>query len=480
MLSFMKDNGYVWESGLAGHYTYGPNGKKLKNNIENYLRDYYDDLGFNEVDTPLILKKEVWENSGHWNKFRDPLVYTYDNENDDPVPKVGRLDKLIECYYPNVIFEDLSIEEIRNYIDKINDSEAPYGFMYSYHLNKKPEKGEYIDTIDHVEYKDLMMKTYSGEQEAGLRPETATATFNNYKELFAFNHNQFPVKAYQIGKSFRNEISPRNNIIRGREFTQAEFQIFLPENIKNINVTDDYNDDEGLIVNVKRGTANQKENIWNLNIHSRYYHQIIFLNYKLFLELGIPQDKLRLRQHAENERAFYALDAWDLEICLSELGWTEIAGIHDRGTYDLRNEIFKKNRPHIIEIAIGIDRLLYSIIDTLYEKKDKDDGKSILKLPNSLAITQLAVLPLVSNNEDIMNISKNVFQNLKKTFRTIFLPKQSIGKRYLKCSEIGIPYCITIDYDTLQDNMVTIRFRDTEKQIRVEISELQTILSDLI
>ena len=218
----------------------------------------------------------------------------------------------------------------------------------------------------------------------------------------------------------------------------------------------------------------------NLNIHSRYYHQLIYLNYKLFLELGIPPEKLRLRQHAESERAFYALDAWDLEINLSELGWTEIAGIHDRGTYDLRNEKFKKNRPHIIEVAIGVDRLLYSIIDTLYDKKDKEDGKSILKLPHSLAITQVAVLPLVSNNEDIINVSQRIYQNLKKAFRTIYLPKQSIGKRYLKCAELGLPYCITIDYDTLQNNTVTVRFRDTENQMRVNVDELQTFLTDLI
>ena len=147
----MKDNGYVWESGLAGHYTYGPNGKKLKNNIENYLREYYDNLGFNEIDTPLILKKEVWENSGHWNKFRDPLVYCYSDNNPEKIT-INRLDKLIEIYRPDLVFEDLSIDQIRNIIDVINDHNIRIGSRVSYHLNKRTgDNQDYIETIDHVE-----------------------------------------------------------------------------------------------------------------------------------------------------------------------------------------------------------------------------------------------------------------------------------------------------------------------------------------
>ena len=202
MNSFLKHNGYVWESGLSGHYTYGPMGKALKNKIENYIRMLFRNNGFNEIDTPLILKKEVWETSGHWDKFRDPVISTKSG-------KCYRIDKLFEKEYPKVIYSELSSVEILKMLDELNATRKDDPFVV------KKE----------IEERNLMMTTQSGSNVAGLRPETATATFNNFTDMFQYNKGVYPVKFFQIGKSFRNEISPKNGIIRGREFTQAEFQI---------------------------------------------------------------------------------------------------------------------------------------------------------------------------------------------------------------------------------------------------------------
>ena len=181
-----------------------------------------------------------------------------------------------------------------------------------------------------------------------------------------------------------------------------------------------------------------------------------------------------MRQHDENEKAFYAIDAWDIEVNLNELGWTEIAGLHDRGTYDLRNSKLKGK--HVLEISIGIDRLLYSILDSLYETKQIQEGKPILKIPYCLATIQVSVLPLM-NKTNLHDKATEVYQMLKNKFKCEFNNTGSIGKRYLKNAIKGIPYSVTIDYETLEDVSVTVRDRDTEQQDRVKIVDLTEYLS---
>ncbi len=458
MQTFLKENGYVWESGIAGHYTYGPFGKSLKNNIENFIRRIFEKESFIEIESPIILHKNVWLNSGHWDKFRDPMIKTQDG-------RLLRLDHLIEKYFPN-----------ENY-SKLNNRQV-YQLLIIYNTQICKEEVDkiaipYLEEHFEIEFRDLMMKSYSGNNEVGLRPETATATFNNFLDLYNFCNNQLPICVYQIGKSFRNEISPRHGIIRGREFTQAEFQIILKESQK-------YNRSiSSLITNINTINETLSAIDWLslYGLEKSEYGYYILLTYEIFLKLGIPMDKIRLRQHDENERAFYALDAWDIEVNLNDLGWTEIAGLHDRGSYDLRNCKFKSKTPHIIEIAIGIDRLFYSILDSLYEKHEIKEGKPILKIPYNLASVQVSVLPLVKNNKEIVNKSNMIYDSLKYKFKCETNKNGYIGTRYLKNAIKGIPYSITIDYETLKDESVTIRDRDTEEQERIMIKDLIDYLS---
>lgn len=452
MQNFLKEYDYIWNTGMEGHYTYGFNGKLLKNNLENYLRHFFCD--FNEIETPLILEKNILINSGHWGKFRDPIIYTKNG-------KSLRLDHLIEKYHPSISFSSLNINKIIELLKEI-----------------KLDEDQLImpDTISGISYRDLMMKTMSGNRECGLRPETATATYNNFADMLKLDKsNKLPIKVFQIGKSFRNEISPRNGILRSREFTQAEFQIILLGGDKK-NVKPYLSE----FFKVNFPSWKDLDNIELNNCILRLCDFIISLN--------IPPEKIRLRQHENDERAFYALDAWDLEIYLADYGWTEIAGIHDRGSHDLKNiEIEIKieidglrETPHIIEIAIGVDRLIYAILDTLYYHSENDKKKSILKLPHFLSPIKLAILPLVKNSEKIIELAESIYDQLKLRFKCIYMEKQSIGKRYLKSAILGIPYAITIDFDSLNDNMVTIRDRDTESQNRISIDNLKKDLELLL
>jgi glycyl-tRNA synthetase len=455
MYGFLKDQHYIWDSGLSGHVVYAPKGKNLRNKLEEYLRYVLRQQLFDEIESPLIYKKEVWQKSGHWERFQDPIVWTQNK-------KCFRLDKLLEEIF-NVKFEKLSWEEVTGLLIQINTKQ----------FIKDP-----IIIKTEVEWKSLMMKTMSSHQEVGLRPETATATYQNFEDNFYFKSKQYPIKVFQIGKSFRNEIATRHNLIRGREFTQLEAQIILPNEMKKDNLIDvdvtgilniNLNDDMELI------TLSWDQFKEKCNLDGTYF-QMLFLIYQLFLRLGLKPESLRLRQHMDNEKAFYALDAWDLEINLKEIGWTEIAGLHDRGQYDLEKVITgklkKKGIPHVLEMAIGIDRLFYSILDNLFEKKDVQEGKSMLTIPYFLAPVQISVLPLVKNLPELCVMGKDVYHRIRQYFVTEYDDRGGIGKRYLKNAIKGVPYSLTVDHDSLINNDVTVRDRNTEEQVRVKIDSL--------
>lgn len=464
MYSFLKDQGYVWDSSLSGHTVYAPKGKNLKNKLEQYIRYILQREDVLEIESPLIYRKEVWELSGHWTKFQDPIIWTNDG-------KCYRLDKLIETY-ANVKFESISEwKHVQDILKEINVSDPIF-------------MKDSLCIKDEIEWKSLMMKTMSSHNEVGLRPETATATYQNFEDCYMFNNKQYPVKVFQVGKSFRNEIATRHNLIRGREFTQLETQIILPSDMKTVNIL------KHIIINMEQEIQifDNKCNIslitWQkmlelFKLESSYF-ELLYLTYQIFNNLGLKSESIRLRQHMDNEKAFYALDAWDIEVNLKDLGWTEIAGIHDRGEYDLdkilNNKWKKKGIPHILEMAIGIDRLLYCILDNLFEEKDVLEGKSMLKIPYFLAPIQVSVLPLVKNKEEICSMSKQIYDNLKSYFVTEYNDSGGIGKRYLKNAIKGVPYCITIDYDSLEKNDVTVRDRNTEEQVRVKVDELVSYL----
>lgn len=458
MYSFLKDQGYIFDSGLSGHVVYGPKGKNLKNKLENYLRYMLQQKSFMEIESPLIYKKEVWESSGHWDKFQDPIIYTQSK-------KCFRLDKLIE-EHTDKKFETLKDwNEIKAILEHINTNVPVF---------KKDE----LVILDGIEYKSLMMKTMSSHNEAGLRPETATATYQNFEDCFYLTGKTYPVKIFQLGKSFRNEIATRHNLIRGREFTQLESQIILPAEQKDSPVWEQ-TEDMSVSVQLDSGEMTWQEFQDKFKLPQSYF-QLLQLTYRLFMKLDLKPSNVRLRRHLDDEKAFYALDAWDIEVNMKDIGWTEVAGIHDRGCYDLEKvltgKLKKKGIPHILEMAIGIDRLIYSILDNLFEKKEVQDGKSMLTIPYFLAPVQISVLPLVKNKEEICEMAKKVHQMVKPHFVTEYDDKGGIGKRYLKNAIKGVPYCLTVDFDSLENNDVTVRDRNTEEQVRVKVDNLVNYL----
>jgi glycyl-tRNA synthetase len=361
-----------------------------------------------------------------------------------------RLDKLLEdCIDENFDFTKVNNDNVNEWIDKLNE--------------KTIFKDDPLVSNGKIQYKSLMMKTISGDAEVGLRPETATATYADMSNIRVYANGK-PIRVFQIGKSFRNEISPKNLILRGREFTQAEAHIVMDaEELEAYNIDGHFNDFKVNVINDSDFTTEKP--ISELGITTKLYAWLVWKGLSIIKSLGIDFSNVRLRRHREDERAFYAKDAWDIEIKLNGLGWTEIVGIHHRGTYDLRYE--KKNEA-ILELAMGIDRLFYAMMDTYYEKKDKSVGKTMLRIPYKLASIQVSVLPLMKNKPDLVSKANEWFKHMKKLgFNVEYDEKSAIGKRYLRNNLKGIPYSITIDFTTLEDDTVTLRDRDTENQVRV-------------
>ena len=481
--SFLQQQGFVWGpapeiyGGLAGFYTYGPNGASLKRKVENRIREVFARYAVMEVEVPTILPKEVWEASGHLENFTDPLIK---DEHDN----IWRADNLIEDYYREHDINTpvpVNAEEIKRVIKEHNIT-SPNG----------------AKLVGEVTAHNLMMKTTIGtDQEAYNRPETATATylpFLRYKDYF---RKKLPFGVFQIGKAYRNEISPRQHLVRMREFTQAEAQIFIDPAHKNDyehykKIKDEqlpilsWSDQEAgkQPVDMSVSDAREKE-----LFGSDAYAFTVHLAYELFTSFGIPKEHIRLRQHGDEEKAFYATDAWDVEINVPTFGWIEACGVHDRGDYDLTQHakhsgqeqtIFvqehkKHITPHVLEIAFGVDRPVYALLDIFYEEKDEEQGKTTFKLPYDLAPIDVTVLPL---HKKLTEKAKEVYSLLQQEgFITNYDESGSIGKRYLRASMVGTPYCVTIDFETVEeDEKVTVRDRDSEEQERVAITQLPTYL----
>ncbi len=482
LIPYIQQHGFVWGpspeiyGGVAGFYTYGPNGCLLKRKVEGVIRRVFAKEQIFEVQTPTVMPNVVWEASGHLRGFTDPLIK-------DVKGNIWRADKLIEEYYnKNSILTPPPVSK-NDMIKEIQDKGI-----------RAPNNEQLVpDIVEH----SLMMHTKVGLGiDACNRPETATVTylpFLRYKEHF---RGKLPFGVYQIGSAYRNEISPRQHLMRLREFTQAEAQIFVNPSKKNdikkyhgmkqirLNVLSFNDQKEGLTPRTI-----SLEELRNKHLGSDIYAYAVGIAWDLYTKIGIPEDRMRLRQHGPDEKAFYAVDAWDIEINLPTFGWYECVGIHDRGDYDLSQHarksggelsVFlddekKKVVPHIIEIAFGVDRIVFSLLDIFYEEKKHDEGKSILKLPYHLAPVSVSVMPLVKKLRDK---ATEVFSMLQeKGFIVSYDESASIGKRYLRAAFIGTPYCVTIDFDTLEDNTVTVRDRDTEEQERISIDEVARFLS---
>lgn len=378
----------IWSTTeVGGHPTYGFFGKDLKNKVESWIRSRWNGDGFREIEGPLVAPNKVWERSGHLGKFQDVFVKTASG-------RMYRKDTLRTTPDGEPILDDPS--------DKL---------------------------LPDVEIRNLMFPTKSHDMDCSLRPETATVSYLSYPFFRGVK------KVYQIGKAFRNELQTRG-MLRLREFTQAEAQIFTSE-------------------------------------HSTEILKETLEKTKIMLESVLPAERLRLVQQNPEDRAFYALDAYDIEVNLPKYGWTEVAGVHDRGKYDLTQH--QMNPEYVIEVAIGIDRLIYSLISLYYIHRSKDVGKSVLRLPYHICPIQCSVLPL-TRKPDMTGFSKELYRRLSNYFRVVYREKKSIGARYQEDALESVPYSITIDGQTLVDSTVTVRDRDTQEQIRVHDRDLISTL----
>ena len=484
--SLLRRRGFIWGpspeiyGGFAGFYSYGPAGMALKNNVLSLFRRELRYFGFGEVECPTIMPEIVWKASGHADRFIDPVLRC------KKCNKLVRADKFLQDNLQDIMIDGLSFDQMEDLIDK-NDLSCPKcGTPYS-----------------KIEEYNLMLKVMVGNNKtAYLRPETATTTYLLFNRLNQDARRQYPIKVFQYGKAYRNEISPRQQVLRMRAFDQFELQLFIgKEQEMDFEEYEEIKTNKLPLLDWKRQDKNISEpNMISLQeaidtkiLKKPAYAYCLYLGYYLTKILGYPEEVIRFRQHSPNERAHYADDAWDLEIKTKQFGWVETCGIHDRTDYDLRRhgefskQIFEismgtdtneKEIPQILEVAFGPDRIIYTLLDCSFSV---EDDRLNLKLNPNIAPNLVAVFPLVKNKANIRNLAKEVHKNLLKSRISSFFDESgSIGKRYRRQDELGTPWCVTVDYKSLEDDTVTLRDRDSMEQIRIKITDLSEELKKKI
>ena len=451
----------IYSDTFAGFWDYGPLGSIFRNRfVQLWRQNIVRRSGMFEIDGSQIMSKSVFVASGHLENFVDPVVSC--SKCDTRI----RADKLIQDKKGVIIPERLKNEEY-DIILKENDIKCP----------------KCGGSLENTSKFNMMFKVEVGAvgEEAYLRPETCQSIFVNFSRLFKIMRGKLPFAVAQFGKSFRNEISPRQSLMRLREFYQAEAEIFFnPINVNNFEMFSDIeNSVLRLLINdqireITCSNAIEENLIPNKMI--AYYLAIIQQFYEI---VGIDRESIRFRKLGEDEKAFYATTAFDLEV-KTTLGWIELVACNDRGNYDLKrhSEISKKELtvtdndekvlPHVFELSMGVDRSLYCILEHSFVK---EEGRDLLKIKRSLASIQVGVFPLI-NKEGLPSKAREVYNVLKNEFDVIYDDSGSIGRRYRRLDEIGVPLVVTIDHDTLKDNLVTLRDRDSMKQIKIKIEDI--------
>jgi glycyl-tRNA synthetase len=545
-----RRRGFIWPAfdiygGMRGFYDYGPLGAELKRNILDTWRKYYVfQEGMAEIDSPNLSPEEVFRASGHLDKFEDLITAC------EKCSASFRADHLVSKENADTMSAEELFEEMKKEGVRCPECGGPLS---------KPEPF------------NLMFKTSIGpkgkrERTGYFRPETAQAMFMDFPYLYRYFREKLPFGAVQIGKGFRNEISPRQGLLRLREFNMAEAEVFFDPENKRWPGFERYADDEVLLLPNTGGELriSLRAAVDKGIIKNEALAYFVGLTRSFLLEIGIDEKKLRFREHLQDEMAHYADDCWDAEVLLS-YGWTEIIGIADRTDYDLsrhmrfsgaslkakryyetpkeveteeiipnfgelgplfrgdakkvgdalksmdasgvsgeiRLEIdgkeyvvpesaytIKKLKkkvsgedfvPHVIEPSHGIDRILYAVLEHSYsEVESEGETYRILRLRPSVAPVKVGVFPLMAKDGldkkalEICDVLRN--SGIKPEYDA----SGSIGRRYARMDEIGTPYCITVDYQSLEDETVTLRYRDSKEQVRVEIKEIPERLTRLI
>jgi glycyl-tRNA synthetase len=551
-----RRRGFMWPAfelygGAAGFYDYGPLGATLKRRIEDTWRQFFViQEGFAEIEAPTIGVEGIFQASGHLSGFSDPLTGCKECK------EVYRADHLIKHIIE--VPDALSNEEIYKVIQE-NEVGCP----------------ECGGELSEVYEFNLMFKTMIGpgnKTQGYLRPETAQGMFINFPRLLRYFRDSLPFAAVQIGKSYRNEISPRQGVIRLREFTQAEAEIFIDPRDKTHPKFDQIKDikmrfysqaaqERGEPDEMTFGEAVEKGIVAHQML--AYY---VARTYQFLLAVGVSPDRMRFRQHKSDEMAHYAADCWDAEVLLDHLGWIEIVGVADRTDYDLKahtaqskvnltvfvhyDKPVKRQKlmvkpdmkalgprfkgqakavadalkamsaeelkgdditvqlgsetitiepylvsfetieeeirgeeivPHVIEPSFGIDRIIYAVMDhSFYEDVVDGEPRAVLRFNPKVAPIEVAVLPLM-DRDVLVKPAKKILDELRsKGVRVDYDISGSIGRRYRRNDEVGTPYCVTVDYETLEQRTVTIRDRDSMRQVKIKVEQLLGILEGLL
>jgi len=532
IMMLCKRRGFIYPSfeiygGVAGFYDYGPLGSQLKNNIENLWRKYFllKDKCV-EINTPTITMYEVLKASGHIEKFTDLTV------NCKKCKQSFKVEDIID--------EKTSVEEA------VKKNKV-----------KCPNCGAQLKDAYPV---NLMFSTKIGigkSRDAFLRPETAQGIFTDFHLLYRYAREKLPFGVIQVGRGYRNEVSPRQGIIRLREFSMAEAEIFFdPKNKTHSSFNKVKNKELLLFDNKKEMKLSLEKAVKNKVVNNQALAYYMYLTQDFLLSAGVDPKRFRFRKHGDDELAHYATECWDAELYSDRFGWVECVGIADRSAYDLNSHIessgtdmyalrkydkpktvkvkkivpnmgalgplFKgkageiknilenmetidvkkikinvdgeeiiipkdcymivektekqsgeKFVPHVIEPSFGIDRILYMILEhNFVETKKKGEEYRLMKLNQVVAPVKVGVFPLV-NDERLVKIAKDIDEKLRDaSVSTYYDDSGTIGRRYARMDEIGTPFCVTVDHDTLKDDTVTIRDRDTTKQKRIDINEI--------
>ena len=451
IVALAKSRGFVYPGseiygGLANTWDYGNLGVELKNNVkkawwQKFVQEHPNNVG---IDSAILMNTNVWRASGHLGSFSDPLMDCKECH------ERFRADKLIEDYASeNGI-------EIEGAVDAWSNEEMEVDIEEHNIACPTCKKHNFTN----IRQFNLMFKTHQGvtedaQNEVYLRPETAQGIFVNFKNVQRTARKKIPFGIGQIGKSFRNEITPGNFIFRTREFEQMELQFFC-----------------------EPGTDIKWFEYW------RQY------SYNWLKSLGIPEEELRLRDHSEEELSHYSNATTDIEF-LFPFGWGELWGIADRTDYDLTqhqehskqdmsyfdDEKKEKYIPYVVEPSLGVDRVTLAFLCSAYDEEELEGGdtRTVLRFHPALAPVKIAVLPL---SKKLTKEAEKVYFDLCKYYNCEYDDRGNIGRRYRRQDEIGTPFCITFDFESLEDEAVTIRHRDSMEQIRVKIADLKDYFSD--
>ena len=457
----------VYSDANAGFWEYGPSGVSLKNKfLELWRRELIRRDGMMEIDGSQIMSKSVFEASGHLGNFADPII---------------------KCTKCNSTYRaDRTIAEITNIeIPESADLEEFDNAILENKIKCPKCKGDFGTTKKF----NMMFKVGIGpqEEEAYLRPETCQSIFVDFPRLFKTMRGKLPLGIAQVGKSFRNEIAPRQSLLRLREFYQAEIEVFC--NPGRLNEVEKFAEIENTVIRVQTDTEpismTCKEALETGTVPNKFVAYYLGILTEFYEKTGIDISKSRFRKLGDKEKAFYAEVAFDFEV-ETTIGWLELVACNYRADYDLSShakmskEKFEvmdndeKVLPHVFEISMGIDRSLYTILEHSL-KKDQEHERMVLSLKPYLSPIHVGILSLVKK-DGLKEKTDEIFLNIKRKYDAFLDHSGAIGRRYRRLDEVGSPFAITVDHQTLEDNTVTIRKRDSMEQSRVKISEIDSIL----